>query len=75
LLDAWWKHPNIVVALESEHHWSILRSLLDEAGTAESLSRDAHLAAIAIGYGAPIVSFDADFGRFRRLVWESPSGE
>ena len=72
VLDAWWRHPNVVVARESDDHWEILRSLLDEAGTAGNLSSDAHLAAIAIGYGASLVSFDADFGRFRRLRWERP---
>ncbi len=72
VLVAWWRHPNVVVARESDDHWAILCSLLDEAGTAGNLSSDAHLAAIAIGYGADLVSFDADFGRFRRLRWERP---
>lgn len=72
IVDEWWRHPNVVVARESEDHWLILRSLLDEAGTAGNLTSDAYLAAIAVGYGAPLVSFDADFGRFRRLRWETP---
>jgi hypothetical protein len=72
VLDAWWRHPNVVVARESEDHWSILRALLADAGTAGNLSSDAHLAAIAIGYGASLVSFDADFGRFQKLRWEKP---
>ena len=72
VLDAWWQHPNVVVARESDDHWSILRSLLDESGTGGNLSSDAHLAAVAVGYGADLVSFDADFGRFRRVSWERP---
>lgn len=73
LLDAWWRHPRVVVATESDDHWSILRSLLDDAGTAGNLTSDAHLAAIAIGYGADLVSFDADFGRFDRVRWLRPT--
>lgn len=45
---------------------------LDEAGTVGNLSSGAHLAAIAIGYGADLVSFDADLGRFRRVRWVRP---
>lgn len=71
VLDAWGQHPNVVVR-ESDDHGSILRALLDEAGTAGNLSSEAHLAAIAVGYGAGLVSFDADFGRLRRVRWVRP---
>ena len=47
-----------------ESHWHIPSTLLDESfGTAGNLANDAHLAAIAIGYGATLVSCDADFSR------------
>lgn len=57
---------------ETDDHWHILRSLLDETGTAGNLTTDAHLAALAISHGATLVSFDSDFSRFSSLRWESP---
>lgn len=59
---------------EKDEHWEILRSLLEETGTAANLVTDAHLAALAISYGATLVSCDNDFARFKRLQWENPIG-
>ena len=42
------------------------------AGTAGNLTTDAHLADLAISYGAVLVSFDTDFSRFKGLRWEAP---
>ena len=58
--------------LEKDEHWSILRSLLTEAGTAGNLVTDAHLAALAISHGAELVSYDADFARLKGLRWHNP---
>ena len=33
---------------------------------------DAHLAALAVEYGASLCSTDRDFARFDRLRWENP---
>lgn len=33
---------------------------------------DAHLAALAIGHGADLVSYDSDFARFPGLRWRRP---
>lgn len=57
---------------EKDEHWEILRSLLNDTGTAANLVTDAHLAALAISYGATLVSCDNDFARFKRLRWENP---
>lgn len=62
------------LVLEKDEHWDVLRSLLLEAGTAGNLTTDAHLAALAITHGALLVSFDADFARFKGLRWENPLG-
>lgn len=72
-VDEWLRLPIITVVAEAEDHRSILRGLLLEAGSAGNLTSDAHLAAIAISYGATLVSCDADFGRFRRLRLENPA--
>jgi len=52
--------------------WKILRSLLAESGTAGNLTTDAHLAALTIGHGVVLASFDTDFSRFKGLRWETP---
>jgi toxin-antitoxin system PIN domain toxin len=68
----WIDHPNTRILTESDRHWRILRDLLAEVGTAGNLTNDSHLAALAIEYGATLVSCDADFSRFPQLRWENP---
>jgi toxin-antitoxin system PIN domain toxin len=72
-VDAWLTHPNTRVVHETEEHWHILKSLLDQTGTAGNLTTDAHLAALAMSLGATLVSCDTDFGRFPHLRWENPA--
>jgi toxin-antitoxin system PIN domain toxin len=71
-VDAWLSHANTCIVTEAEEHWRHLRSLLEQSGTAANLTSDAHLAALAISYGAVLISCDTDFARFPRLRWENP---
>ncbi|MBI3464097.1 MAG: type II toxin-antitoxin system VapC family toxin [Planctomycetes bacterium] len=71
-VDAWLAHPNTVLIAETDNHWSILRQLLSDAGTAGNLTTDAHLASLAIAQNAVLASCDADFARFARLRRENP---
>ncbi len=71
-VDAWLCAPPATIVTEKPSHWTILRALLAEAGTAGNLTSDAHLATIAITYDASLVSCDADFARFQGLRWENP---
>jgi predicted nucleic acid-binding protein len=48
----------------TRRHLPLLRGLLDLAGTTGNLVATAHLAALALEYGATVVSFDRDFARF-----------
>lgn len=73
-LDAWLSAETTRVIRETDDHWSVLRSLLGEAGTAGNLTTDAHLATLAISHGAVLVSCDSDFARFKGLRWENPLG-
>ncbi|MDX1606259.1 MAG: type II toxin-antitoxin system VapC family toxin [Candidatus Competibacterales bacterium] len=73
-VNTWLSRDNVRVLGEGDNHWNILQSLIAEAGAAGNLTTDAHLAAIAIGHGAVLVSCDSDFGRFKGLRWENPSG-
>lgn len=71
-IDTWLSLPPARLVTETEDHWSVLRRLLSESGTAGNLTTDAHLAALAVGRGAILVSCDGDFARFEGLRWESP---
>lgn len=72
IVDGWLGHPNVEVVVPGDRHWEILRALLREAGTAGNLGSDAHLAALAIEYGAEFETSDTDFARFRGLRWSNP---
>ncbi|MDS4022932.1 MAG: type II toxin-antitoxin system VapC family toxin [Candidatus Competibacter sp.] len=73
-VGAWLALDNVRVVHEQEQHWELLRALLEETGAAGNLTTDAHLAALAIGHGAVLVSCDNDFMRFKGLRWENPLG-
>lgn len=71
-IDTWLSLANTVVVREKDEHWDILRTMLDETGTAGNLTTDAHLATLAVSHGAVLASCDRDFARFRGLRWENP---
>ena len=63
-VDEWLAQPCVVAVGPGDGHWTILRQLLRESGTAGNLTSDAHLAALALEQGASVCSTDADFSRF-----------
>jgi uncharacterized protein len=71
-VDEWLTHPRVRMVSETTEQWKILRSLLEQSGTAGNLSTDAHLASLAIAHGATLLSCDRDFSRFAKLRWEHP---
>ncbi len=73
-LDTWLSRDNVQVVREKDDHWETLKPLLGVAGTAGNLTTDAHLAALALGHDAVLVSCDTDFARFKGLRWENPIG-
>ncbi len=64
LVDSWLSQPPSMIPTPTSRHASVLRGLLEQAGSAGNLTTDAHLATLAIEHGAEIVSFDRDFARF-----------
>lgn len=72
LLDRWLSAPPSVTPEPTRRHTSLLRGLLEGVGTAGNLVGDAHLAALALEYGATVVSFDRDFARFEGVVVRPP---
>lgn len=67
LVEYWLASPNAVTVDPTRRHLSLLRGLLEGAGSAGNLVNDAHLAALALEHGATLVSFDRDFQRFEGL--------
>lgn len=72
LVDAWLSLPAVVPVEPTVDHCRILRDLLLPVGSGGNLTSDAHLAALAIEYGAELCSSDSDFARFPRLRWRNP---
>jgi toxin-antitoxin system PIN domain toxin len=63
-VDSWLAARNAVVVDPTVRHRHILRALLTRSGAAGNLVTAAHIAALAIGSGATVASFDKDFERF-----------
>jgi toxin-antitoxin system PIN domain toxin len=71
-ITRWTELPTCTLVREGSEHLRLLGQLIEDVGTTGNLTTDVHLAAIAIGNGATLVSFDHDFGRFPQLRWECP---
>jgi len=72
LVEGWLQHPLVERLEPGPSHWSLLRLLIAEAGTAGNLSNDAHLAALAIEHTSTLCSADNDFRRFPGLRFLDP---
>jgi len=72
IVDLWISNRLVSTIEPSSSHYTILRSLLRENGSAANLTNDAHLAALCIERGATLHSADGDFSRFRGLRWHNP---
>lgn len=69
---AWLDRPQVEVLTPGEDHARIVFRLLETIGVAGNLTTDAHLAALAIEYGAEVATTDTDFGRFPGVRWHNP---
>jgi hypothetical protein len=72
-IEAWLAQRPSVVLEPTIRHAAVPRGLLEATGAGGNLTSDAHLAALAVEYGATLVSFDRDFGRFPGLRWTNPA--
>lgn len=72
LVASWLDQPSATVVHPGPRHLAVLRELLLPVGTGGNLTSDAHLAALAIEYGAVLCSSDTDFARFHGLNWRNP---
>lgn len=64
LIETWLASPSAVLTTPGARHLTVLRGLVETAGTAGNLTSDAHLAALALERGATVATFDRDFERF-----------
>ncbi len=71
-IDDWLTQPPVRIPTPTENHWAVIKQFVSTIGAAGNLTSDAHLAALAIEYGAVLCSADHDFGRFKHLKWENP---
>jgi toxin-antitoxin system PIN domain toxin len=53
-------------------HMSLFRQNAAVSGGDHNLATDAHIAALAMEYGAEVHSADSDFGRFPGVRWHNP---
>jgi uncharacterized protein len=72
IVEGWTLMQHVVAIEPTQRHLQVVRGLLETTGTAGNLVTDAHLAALAIEYGATLCSADSDFGRFPGLRWTNP---
>jgi len=72
IVNDWLQQPPSTTIVPSRQHWAIVKEILMPLGTAANLTSDAHLAALAIEYGARLFSTDNDFSRFKSLRWTNP---
>ncbi|MFM9879491.1 MAG: TA system VapC family ribonuclease toxin [Burkholderiaceae bacterium] len=70
LMDTWLSHPRARILQPTERHADIFARLLLSAGTAGTLTNDAHLAALAIEHNATLGTFDKDFKRFPNVKFD-----
>jgi toxin-antitoxin system PIN domain toxin len=67
IVETWLAQPIVQTIAPSGRHWGIFSKLIVEAQATGPLVMDAHLAALALEYGATLCSHDADFSRFTGL--------
>lgn len=71
-VQSWLNQPCVRLLEAGPAHWEIFKSILEEVRVTGNLVSDAHLAALAIGFGADLCSTDSDFAKFPRLRWRNP---
>lgn len=72
VVEAWLGQPTAVVPVPDSAHPRRMGILLKATGRGGNLVNDAHLAALAIQYGATVITLDSDFSRFPEVRWEMP---
>lgn len=72
IAKAWLNEQNVLVPHPDGEHLDRVENLLADLATGGNLVNDAHIGALALQYGAIVVSFDNDFARFAGVEWMKP---
>ncbi len=72
IVDAWLEAPVVELVGPTPRHWTVFKEQLKAGQSRGGLATDAHLAALAIEYGATLCSADRDFARFPGLRFVNP---
>jgi toxin-antitoxin system PIN domain toxin len=72
IVDSWFDEPSVRAVNPTAQHWTVMRDLATRGQAKGPLLMDAHLAALAIEYGATLCSLDRDFARFPGLRFVDP---
>ena len=67
LVRGWLRYDHVGTISPGSEHFDFFQRNLATVGTAGDLVPDAHIAALAMEYGAEVRSNDSDFGRFPGL--------
>ncbi len=72
LVNYWFTWSHIFPINPGDRYLIHFHALLAATGSGGDLVPDAHIAALAMEYGAEVHSADSDFGRFRGVRWHNP---
>lgn len=72
LIEQWLARDVVWLPNPTIRHAQTMAALVERYRVAANLVPDAHLAALAIEHGVPIVSADTDFARFNEVRWINP---
>ncbi|MDQ3767740.1 MAG: PIN domain-containing protein [Actinomycetota bacterium] len=72
IVDLWLNLPQTDLARPTEQHWTLLDQLVRSGQARGAMVTDAHLAALALEYGATLHTTDRDFARFPELRFVNP---
>jgi toxin-antitoxin system PIN domain toxin len=71
-VDEWLSADAVWTPVPGARHAELLADLVGRHQLRGNLISDAHLAALALEHGLPLVSADSDFARFTGLRWINP---
>jgi hypothetical protein len=73
IVESWLNLPNVRILGPTDRHWVIFKRLMIEGRLTGPKIMDAHLAALAIEYGAVLATTDRDFLGFAGLTVLNPT--
>lgn len=71
-VEDWLAADAVWTPVPGPRHGELLADLIERHELRGNLLSDAHLAALAVEHGLPLVSADSDFARFTELRWINP---